>query len=232
MDRFIERMLKEFESGKLSRRQLIAIGATAYGLGEATPAAPSTLGFHTMCVNHISYNCAGTDYGKARDFYVKLFGMDYPPDQDTGAQAYLPFGPKDGGTFMLPRSSMRDPNAGPAPQRGNAGAGAAAGGGGRGAGRGAGAAPADATAGAAPAAGGRGAGRGANAAGEGGGAPAGPVTMVVDQFGITVANWDTKKVETALKKFGLDPKPDGESFHVVDPFGMDLQVCGPKISAY
>jgi hypothetical protein len=55
---------------------------------------------------------------------------------------------------------------------------------------------------------------------------------VVDQVGYTVANFDAKKAEAALKKFGLDPKKDGDSFHIVDPFGLDVQICGDKVSAY
>lgn len=229
MDQYIERMLKEFENGKISRRQLIqtlAIGATAFAAGETAFSAPTTLGFHTICVNHISYSVSGADYGKARDFYVKLLGMDYPADMDTGGQAYLPFGPKEAGTFMLPRGG-RDPNAGPAP------AGGGGGGGGRGGARGAsGASGAFAGRGGARGASGASGGRGGDNAGGGRGNAAPPLTVVVDQVGYTISNWDKKKVEEALKKFGLDPKPDGESFHVVDPFGMDVQISGPKVSAY
>ena len=58
------------------------------------------------------------------------------------------------------------------------------------------------------------------------------MTNTVDQLAFTVANWDAKKVEAALKRFGLDPKPDKESFHVVDPFGLDVMICGPKWGAY
>ena len=56
--------------------------------------------------------------------------------------------------------------------------------------------------------------------------------MTVDQVGYQVASLDIKKAEEALKKMGLDPKPDGDSLHIVDPFGMELQICGNKISAY
>ena len=56
--------------------------------------------------------------------------------------------------------------------------------------------------------------------------------MIVDQFGLTIANFDAKKTEEALKKAGLDPKKDGESFHVVDPFGMELVVGSTKMSTY
>jgi hypothetical protein len=227
MDNFVESMLKEFEGGKMSRRQLIqtiAIAATAFAAGEATlaEAAPATtLGFHTIGVNHISYSVTGKDYGVARDFYVKNFGFDYVPAQDSGSQCYLPFGPRDNGTFMLPRGG-RDPNAGPAPERGAGG-----GGGGRGA------------AGARGAAGGRGGGAGGDAPagaagnrGGGGNAAPQPTTLLVDQFGLTISNFDAKKTEEALKRAGLDPKKDGESFHVVDPFGMELVVASTKMSAY
>jgi hypothetical protein len=209
MDRFVENMLKEFEGGKMSRRQLIqtiAAAATIYGAGEEAFAAPApaTLGFNTICCNHISYSVTGTDYGKARDFYIKVFGLDYPEDKDGGNQAYLPFGPKEAGTFMLPRGG-NDPNAAPAAPRG-------AGGGGRGGARG---------------------GAAGSTAGGADAAPArGPVTVTVDQVGYQVANLDVKKAGEALKKFGLDPKPDGDSLHITDPFGMELQICGNKISAY
>jgi catechol 2,3-dioxygenase-like lactoylglutathione lyase family enzyme len=217
MDQFIGRMLSEFEAGKMSRRQLIqtlAVATIAFGAGETAFAAdPATLGFSTICVNHISYQCSGTDYGKARDFYVKLLGMDYPPNMDTGGQAYLPFGPKEAGTFMLPRGG-RDPNAGPAPERGGGGRGAA-GRGGRGAA-------------------GRGGAAGAENAEGGGRGPQEkiPLTVVVDQVGYTVANFNVKKAGEALKKFGLDAKQDGDAFTFVDPFGMEIQISGDKLNAY
>src|SRR5436190_18301923 len=110
MDKFIAKVLAEFEGGKITRRQLIqtiAVAATAFSAGIEVEAAP-TLGLRTISVNHISYGCP--DYTKARDFYVKLLGMDYPPDMDSGGQACLPFGPKVSATFMLPRGG-RDVNA-------------------------------------------------------------------------------------------------------------------------
>jgi catechol 2,3-dioxygenase-like lactoylglutathione lyase family enzyme len=182
-------------------------------------------------VNHISYGCP--DYTKARDFYVKLLGMDYPADMDTGGQACLPFGPKQSATFLLPRGG-RDSNAGPAPERGARGAAggdAAAGGGG---GRGRGANPNDPCAEQINAeAAARTAARGDAAAGGGrGNQNRPPVTNTVDQLGFLVANWDAKKVEAALKRAGLDPKPDKESFHVTDPYGLDIMIVGPKFGAY
>src|SRR2546427_2824749 len=124
MERFIFKALKDFEHGKMSRRQLIhtiAVAAAVYGAGEeAANAAPST-GFKTIAVIHISYSCP--DYTKARDFYSTLMGMENLPDKDTGTQAYLAFGPREGGTWLLPRGfegNTPNPVAGPAAgQRGN-----------------------------------------------------------------------------------------------------------------
>jgi catechol 2,3-dioxygenase-like lactoylglutathione lyase family enzyme len=253
MDKFISRVLAEFEGGKITRRQLIqtiAGAAALYSAGAGVEAeAASTLGLRTISVNHISYGCP--DYTKARDFYVKLFGMDYPADMDSGGQACLPFGPKVSATFLLPRGG-RDPNAPPAPPRGAGGAAAAANaGGGGGAARGAGggggrggnppdpcadviaAERAAALAARGGGAGGGGRGGGGRGGGRGGDQPPRPpVTNTVDQLGFTVANWDPKKIEAALKRFGLDPKPDKESFHVTDPYGLDIMICGPKWGAY
>src|SRR5215831_3968916 len=104
MERFIFKVLKDFEDGKMSRRQLIqtiAVAAAVYGAGEeAANAAPSD-GFKTIAVNHISYSCP--DYTKARDFYSTLMGMENLPEKDTGTQAYLAFGPRESGTWLLPR---------------------------------------------------------------------------------------------------------------------------------
>ncbi len=104
MENFIAKVLQDFENGKMSRRQLIqtiAVAATVYGAGEeAANAAPSS-GFKTIAVNHISYSCP--DYTKARDFYATLMGMENLPSHDSGNQAYLAFGPREGGTWLLPR---------------------------------------------------------------------------------------------------------------------------------
>jgi catechol 2,3-dioxygenase-like lactoylglutathione lyase family enzyme len=50
---------------------------------------------------------------------------------------------------------------------------------------------------------------------------------IVDHMAYTIENWDKAAVEAELKRRGLDPKPDTEnSFHVRDPDGYDLQICG------
>ena len=94
MEYLIDKLLREFEQGKLSRRQLVqtlAIGAAA-----AAPAAAEGKGFQAVTVNHLSYQVA--DYTKTRDFYSDLLGMKV--SQDTGRQCYLSFGE----TFLLPRN--------------------------------------------------------------------------------------------------------------------------------
>jgi catechol 2,3-dioxygenase-like lactoylglutathione lyase family enzyme len=75
-----------------------------------------------------------------------------------------------------------------------------------------------------PAAAGRQGGRG------GGRGPAQPRQLVFDNFCWGIDPWDAKKVETELKKRGLNPIADNdsknnfESFHVKDPDGFDLQI--------
>src|SRR6185295_13695223 len=104
MESFIAKTLKEFENGKMSRRQLIhtiAVAAAVYGAGEEAANAATPSAFKTISVNHISYSCP--DYTKARDFYSTLLGMENLPEHDNGTQAYLAFGPREGGTWLLPR---------------------------------------------------------------------------------------------------------------------------------
>src|SRR4029077_10016161 len=69
MERFIAGLVKDFEAGKISRRQFgeaVAIAAVVYGYGNAAKAAPAK-GLKMLGVNHISYSC--DDYAKARDWY-------------------------------------------------------------------------------------------------------------------------------------------------------------------
>jgi len=113
VEHIINGLLKDFEQGKMTRRQLIqslaltATAAAATGVASATPvAAASDAPFKAVAVNHISYQVA--DYAKTRDFYAGLFGMKV--SQDNGKQAYLAFG--DEGTWLLPRNA-RQPGTAP-----------------------------------------------------------------------------------------------------------------------
>ncbi len=99
MEHIISKLVRDFEEGRLSRRQLIqTLTAAAAGAGAAT-AATEGKGFKAVTVNHISYQVA--DYAKTRDFYVDLFGMKV--SGDNGHQANLSFGD----TFLLPRNARQ-----------------------------------------------------------------------------------------------------------------------------
>jgi catechol 2,3-dioxygenase-like lactoylglutathione lyase family enzyme len=96
MEQIIDQMLRAFEEGKVSRRQLVrTLAATA--AAAAPVAAAEGKGFKAVTVNHISYQVA--DYTKTRDFYVDLLGMKV--SQDTGRQCNLAFGD----SFLLPRNA-------------------------------------------------------------------------------------------------------------------------------
>jgi len=87
MDRIVVDLLKDFESGKISRRQLmqsLAIGAVATAASSMfiTPAEAAAKGFKAIAVNHISYNVE--DYAKSRDFYMDLLGMRLTFDDGKG----------------------------------------------------------------------------------------------------------------------------------------------------
>src|SRR5215467_13045272 len=129
MDKFIAKLLRDFEDKKLSRRQLvhtIKVAAATYAAGEsAAHAAAANNSFKTIAVNHISYRCP--DYTIARDFYQHLMGMGVV--QDSGRQCLMPFG--QAGTHMLPRGYPTPPQnytvsgtvSAPAAQRGQRGPG-------------------------------------------------------------------------------------------------------------
>ena len=70
-------IVNQFETGRLSRRQLIeglTIAATAAVASPAVAAAPAAKGFKATSINHLSFGVP--DYAKARDFYVDLLGFE------------------------------------------------------------------------------------------------------------------------------------------------------------
>jgi catechol 2,3-dioxygenase-like lactoylglutathione lyase family enzyme len=94
----INKLLRDFEEGKMNRRQLVqSLALAAAAAAGAAPAKAEGTGFKAVTVNHISYQVA--DYAKTRDFYVDLLGMGVK--QDTGRQCYLTFGD----SFLLPRNA-------------------------------------------------------------------------------------------------------------------------------
>ena len=104
MERFIAGLVKDFEAGKITRRQFgeaVAIAAVVYGYGDAAKAAPAK-GLKMLGVNHISYSCA--DYAKTRDWYSSVLGMQVLNDNKKN-RANLAFGPEagKGGAFVVAR---------------------------------------------------------------------------------------------------------------------------------
>jgi catechol 2,3-dioxygenase-like lactoylglutathione lyase family enzyme len=55
--------------------------------------------------------------------------------------------------------------------------------------------------------------------------PGGP-TPLVDHIAYTIDDWDFKRVEAELKRRGLAPASDYNSFHFRDPDGYDVQIAG------
>ena len=80
METTIATLLKEFEDGKMSRRQLIqslAVLAMAGPAAAQTPTA-SRAPWKTVWLDHISY--AVTDYKKSVEFYKNLMGWEVQND--------------------------------------------------------------------------------------------------------------------------------------------------------
>jgi catechol 2,3-dioxygenase-like lactoylglutathione lyase family enzyme len=221
----LTKLFNEYDRGRISRRQLLQM------LGIATVVGPIAAGARPLLAQG---SCGGTrkgtpqcdptpnktpfeptgwktvwldhfsmqvgDYQKEAAYYATL--MNWKIRSDDGTKALLDIGDDTGG--LLIRGGYQPPPPPPQP-------------------------PADpnAAAGAAGAAGAGGAGRGGR--GGGGGARA-PRLVLVDGFCWGIDQWDAKKVETELKKRGLnpvadnDPKSNFESFHVADPGGFDLQI--------
>src|ERR1700731_3225207 len=106
MENLIEKLLHDFEQGKMTRRQLVqSLAVTAAAASAiATPAAAAEgKVLNATNINHISYQVA--DYAKTRDFYAGLLGMKVT--EDDGKQCRLVFG----NNILIPRNRA---NGGPA----------------------------------------------------------------------------------------------------------------------
>jgi len=200
MENVIAGLLKDFEDGRMTRRQLIqslalvaagavqgsaALAQNAGQRGNAprTPPAPipqafEPTGWKTVWLDHISY--AVSDYRRSTAFYRDLMGWKIRNDNGT-SQCTLDIN-GIGGIIIRNRR-----------------------------------APADGQTAAAP------------AAGASGGQTRPPITGVINHVSWGVQPWDTDKVKAELEKRGLNPRPDmvGDNFkswHVTDPDGWDLQI--------
>jgi len=84
MEIVVSELLKKYEDGKLSRRQLIqslALAAVA-AAAPAGAAAQGQRGFRTTRLDHLSYQVR--DYKRTRDFYSDLMGMSVVGDDGKG----------------------------------------------------------------------------------------------------------------------------------------------------
>jgi catechol 2,3-dioxygenase-like lactoylglutathione lyase family enzyme len=216
MEAVIARLLNEFESGKLTRRQLVqtlalvAVGspvASAVAQSVQTPhPTPPTAPWKTVWLDHISY--AVSDYKRSVDFYTSLMGWEVQRGTDNGRQALLDINGIGGIIIRNARRPGQD-------QVANASAGAP----------GATHPQSSAATGAVATS----QSILADTAGRGNAAPRPPITGVINHVSWGVQPWDTDAVKAELERRGLNPRPDmvGEdfkSFHVRDPDGWDLQI--------
>ena len=201
METVIAGMLKDFEDGRMTRRQLIqSLAMVAAGAVPAAalaqppspeasarqgqqraPAAPipqafQPTGWKTVWLDHISYSVS--DYRRSTAFYRDLMGWTIRNDNGT-SQATLDIGTGGhvGGIIIRNR---RAPAEGQTSQA--------------------------ATSGSRP-----------------------PITGVINHVSYGIEPWDTDKVKAELERRGLAPRPDMvgdnfKSFHVTDPDGWDLQI--------
>ncbi|MBW3535374.1 MAG: VOC family protein [Gemmatimonadetes bacterium] len=119
MESLITRLLEDFETGRMSRRDLVRSLALAALAGPAAAAAsprpaaalsatvPAAAPWRTVALDHISYQVA--DYKRSADFYADLMGWEVLRD-DGERQATLAIG--DVGTIIIRNRRRPTPDAG------------------------------------------------------------------------------------------------------------------------
>jgi hypothetical protein len=90
MESVIARLLQDFETGKMTRRQLIQSLAMAATAAHAAAGVAAAGGFKAIGVDHISYQVS--DYKRTRDFYAGLMGMRVSNENERFSQCELHFG--------------------------------------------------------------------------------------------------------------------------------------------
>jgi catechol 2,3-dioxygenase-like lactoylglutathione lyase family enzyme len=100
----ISNLVRDFETGRITRRELIRSLAIVAGVPAAASATPESRVLQAVAVNHISYGVS--DYARTRDFYADLLGMRIA--EDDGKQCTLAFGE----SFIVARKS-REPDGKP-----------------------------------------------------------------------------------------------------------------------
>jgi catechol 2,3-dioxygenase-like lactoylglutathione lyase family enzyme len=212
MESVVAALLRDFESGKLTRRQLVqtlalmAIGSpVASALAQSAAAAPAKAApgtpWKTVYLDHISYQVS--DYKRSTEFYTDLMGWKVL--KDTGSQADIDINGIGG---IIIRNGRSADASGPASGQPNA-------------------RPET------PRAGADSATRGAGTTMAQPSRP--PITGVINHISWGIEPWDTETVRSELVKRGLSPREDTgghgtmetspfKSFHVKDPDGWDLQI--------
>ena len=123
MEAVIARLLNDFESGKMTRRQLVqslalmAVGlpvasAIAESSAKVASAPPTPAPWKTVWLDHISFQVA--DYKKSVDFYTDLMGWKVVSEQ-AGRQATLDINGIGGIIIRNGRGGRGAPTAAPAP---------------------------------------------------------------------------------------------------------------------
>lgn len=102
MENIIDKLLTDFERGKMNRRQLIkSVALSAVAATGAIPAsADDNKPFKAVGINHISIQAP--DYAVARDFYTGVLGVEVL--QDDGKGCSLQVGET---TILLRKPSVR-----------------------------------------------------------------------------------------------------------------------------
>jgi catechol 2,3-dioxygenase-like lactoylglutathione lyase family enzyme len=78
MQRIIERMISDFERGRLTRRQL---AASLAALVTGAQAAPKQSGLHAVSLNHVTVRVP--DVHRTSQFYQEFFGMPLKQHSET-----------------------------------------------------------------------------------------------------------------------------------------------------
>jgi catechol 2,3-dioxygenase-like lactoylglutathione lyase family enzyme len=121
MEHLIDGLLKDFESGKMTRRQLIksltvaaVAAAPASAVAQKTSTIPPSTGpapWKTVWLDHISY--AVSDYRKSTAFYRDLMGWEIKTDNGNN-QCSMKIGTIGGIIIRNNRQSGRSGNSAPA----------------------------------------------------------------------------------------------------------------------
>ena len=84
MEQAISHLLKQYETGTLTRRKLIA-GLALLARSQRTAAAS---GFQAISINHVSLQVSDLD--KSRDFYTRVFGLQVLGTDPSGVRLGQP----------------------------------------------------------------------------------------------------------------------------------------------